>query len=270
MRINSKNVFIVLVEPKSPGNIGAAARALKTMGFQNFILVNPGDHQAPEAQWMAHASEEVLKKAVVLPTLREAVADKHFVVATTQRERSFHLPYYNPQELAEKIIPITFKHRIALVFGREQTGLTNEEISLCDAVSTIPSHTHHPSLNLSQAVMIYCYELFRTVYGELQKYNWRLATHQELESLYKHLQQSLKKVGFIPMDSWENFILRFSRLLGRANTEIRDVQVWHKILDSFDQYIDQIEKNKEELNTRKSNKATAKVKDPQSPTEKKL
>ena len=259
MRINSKNVFFVLVEPKTPGNIGAAARALKTMGFQNLILVNPGDHQAPEAQWMAHASEDVLKKAVICPTMKEAVADKHFVVATTQRERSFHLPYYNPQELAEKIIPLTFKHRVALVFGREQTGLTNEEISLCDAVSTIPSHTRHPSLNLAQAVMIYCYEFFREAYGELQKYNWRLATHQELESLYQHLQLSLKKVGFIPIDSWENFILRFSRLLGRANTEVRDVRVWHKILDSFDQYIGEIEKNNPGPKIRKLRNATPKA-----------
>jgi TrmH family RNA methyltransferase len=251
MRINSKNIFFILVEPKSPGNIGAAARALKTMGFQNLILINPGNYQTPEAQWMAHASEEVLKKATVLPSLKEAAVDKHFVVATTQRERSSHLPYYHPEQLAEKIIPITAKHRVALVFGREQTGLTNEEISFCDAVSTIPSHTHHPSLNLSQAVMIYCYELFRAAYGELKKYHWRLATHQELESLYNHLQQSLMRVGFVPIDSWENFILRFSRLLGRANTEIRDVRVWHKILDSFDQYFNQLERNKSDLDDEK-------------------
>ncbi len=244
MRLNVKNIYFVLVEPKVPGNIGAVARALKTMGFHHLILVNPGDYLAPEAQWMAHASEDILKKAMIYSSLPEAIKDKHFVVATTQRQRSFHLPYYHPKELAEKIIPIATEHQVALVFGREQSGLTNEELSLCHAVTTIPSHTRHPSLNLAQAVMIYCYELFTHAYGELKKYNWRLANHQELEALYSHLQKSLRRVGFVPIDSWENFILRFSRLLGRANTEVRDVRVWHKILDSFDQYIDQLEKKK--------------------------
>lgn len=244
MRLNTKNIYFVLVEPKVPGNIGAAARALKTMGFHHLILVNPGNYLAPESQWMAHASEDILKKAKIYSSLLEAIEDKHFVVATTQRSRRFHLPYYHPKELAEKIIPLATEHQVALVFGREQSGLTNEELSLCHAVTTIPSHTRHPSLNLAQAVMIYCYELFTQAYGELKKYNWRLANHQELEALYLHLQKSLRRVGFVPIDSWENFILRFSRLLGRANTEVRDVRVWHKILDSFDQYIDQLEKKK--------------------------
>ncbi len=242
MRINYRNVYFVLVEPQTPGNIGAAARALKTMGFRNLVLVNPADPTSPEARWMAHASEDILKSAQLFTDLGEAIADKHFVVATTQRERNFHLPYYTPKELAEKVLPITVEHKIAIVFGREQTGLTNRELSMCDAVSTVPAHTRHPSLNLAQAVMIYCYELYQAAYQDIKKYHWRLATHGELESLYRHLRKSLERVEFVPIDSWENFLVRFSRLLGRANTEVRDVKVWHKILDSFDQYIDQLEK----------------------------
>ncbi len=241
MRINSENIFFILVEPQTPGNIGAASRALKTMGFRNLLLVNPGEFITPEARWMAHASEDILEGAQLFPSLREAIADKHFVVATTQRPRGFHLPYFSAKELAEKAVPVSQDHRIAIVFGREQTGLTNEELALCDAVSTVPAFTRHPSLNLAQTVMIYCYELFQAAYGDLKKYKWRLAKHRELDLLYRHLQQSLERVGFVPIDSWESFILRFSRLLGRANTEVRDVKVWHKILKSFELYIDQLE-----------------------------
>ncbi|UCF63523.1 MAG: RNA methyltransferase [bacterium] len=242
MRIHADHIYFVLVEPQTPGNIGASARALKTMGFKNLVLVNPGNFNTPEARWMAHASEDILENAVVCSTLEEAVHDKHFVAAATQRERSFHLPFYSPSQLNEKIIPISPEHQIALVFGREASGLTNEELALCHAVTTIPAHTRHPSLNLAQAVMVYAYELFNSAYADLKKYHWKLAKHEDLQALYKRMRESLERVGFEPIDSWENFTLRFSRLLGRANTEVRDVRVWHRIFKAFEEYIDQIEK----------------------------
>jgi TrmH family RNA methyltransferase len=243
MRIKAKNIYFVLVDPKTPGNIGAAARAVKTMGFQNLLLVRPADYLTSEAYLMAHASEDVLEKACIYPTLEEAISHKNFVVATTQRERGSHLPYFTPQELAQKIIPISQDHQIAIIFGNEKSGLSNSELAKCDAVSTIPAYSQHPSLNLAQAVMIYSYEFYNAAYQDIKGYSWKLANHNDLDSLYKHLRTSLERVGFVPIDSWENFILRFSRLLGRANAEIRDVRVWHKILKSFDSYIDQLEKN---------------------------
>ncbi len=242
MRINSRNVFFILVEPQTPGNIGASARALKTMGFENLLLINPCDYNTPETRWMAHASEDVLEKMTVYDSLESAVVDKHFVVATTQRGRSFHLPWFTPSSLAEKIIPISMEHRVALVFGREKSGLTNEELGHCDAITTIPAHTTHPSLNLAQAVMVYSYELYQAAYGDLKEYHYKLARRQDLESLYRHMRESLQRVNFVPIDSWENFTMRFSRLLGRAQTEIRDVRVWHKIFKTFDDYINQMEK----------------------------
>ena len=242
MRIKSNNIFFILVEPQTPGNIGASARALKTMGFRNLLLVNPCNFDTAETRWMAHASEDVLNRAVVHNSLEDALSDKHFVAAATQRERSSHLPFFNPRQLADRIIPISLDHKIAIVFGRETSGLTNEELALCHAVTTIPAHTRHPSLNLAQAVMLYTYELYQAAYGDLNEYNWKLATHQELQALYQHMRMSLTRVGFKPIDSWENFTLRFSRLLGRANTEKRDVRVWHKIFKSFDEYLDRLEK----------------------------
>jgi TrmH family RNA methyltransferase len=242
VRIKSNNIYFILVEPQTPGNIGASARALKTMGFKNLLLVNPCEINSSEARWMAHASEDILEKAVLHANLEEALSDKHFVAAATQRERSSHLPYFNPRQLAERIISISTSHKIAIVFGRETSGLTNDELSLCHAVTTIPAHTRHPSLNLAQAVMLYTYELYQAAYSDLKNYSWKLASHQELHALYKHMRLSLERVGFKPIDSWENFTLRFSRLLGRANTEKRDVRVWHKIFKSFDEYLDQMER----------------------------
>jgi TrmH family RNA methyltransferase len=247
MRINRKNIHFTLVEPQSPGNVGAAARALKTMGFENLILVNPCNIKDPEAQWLAHASQDILNKAKIFDNLSEAIAKKNFVVATTQRERSFHLPFYTPKELAEKIVSLSQEHSIVIVFGREKSGLTNEEIRECDAISTVPAFTKHPALNLAQTVMIYCYELFQSAYGDLKKYKWRVATHGDLDLLYTRLRKSLEKINFVPIDSWDNFILRFSRMIGRANPEIRDIRVWHKIFKSFDDYIEQLEKNRKNI-----------------------
>ncbi len=237
MKIHPENVHFILVEPKTPGNIGAAARAIKTMGFGNLALVNPGDLGAPEARWMAHAAEDVLENARIFPSLSKALKDSHFVVATTQRVRGYHFPYYTPAELGEKLIPLSQAHRVAIVFGRENSGLTNEELRCCHAISTIPAAVNHPSLNLAQAVMVYAYELFKASFEEEKRFRWRLANYQQMEGVYEHLRSSLERVNFIPMDSWENFMMRFRRMFARANPEVRDVKVMHKILQAFDEYI---------------------------------
>lgn len=242
MKIFSDNVYFILVEPQTPGNVGAAARAIKTMGFTHLRLVNPCDYRSPQARWMAHASEDVLEAATVFPDLAGALQDIHFAVATTQREREFHFPFFTPRELAAELTPMSREHRVAIVFGREQTGLTNEELRLCHAISTIPAAVSHPSLNLAQAVMVYAYELFQFSFEEEKRYTGKLATHPEVEALYRHLEESLRHVGFKPMDNWENFITRFRRFFGRRAPEVRDVRLMHKVLQAFDVYISRLEK----------------------------
>ena len=237
MKTKRSNIHFVLVEPKHPGNIGGSARALKTMGFRNFILVNPVAFDVPETMFMAHASKDILDRIQIKSGLEEALSDMDFVIATTQRNRGYHLPYYTPKELAEKIIPLSQDNKIAIVFGREDSGLTNEELRACHVTSTIPASVKHPALNLSQAVMIYCYELFNNSFHDDKKYHWRHATYNEIESVFDHLRESLKSIGFQPKDNWENFIMRFRRLFARANPEPRDVKLMHKIFQSFDEYI---------------------------------
>ncbi len=245
MGIFKENVEFIMVEPKTPGNVGAACRALKTMGFKNLRLVNPCDITHKEARYMAHASEDILEGVKIYDSLDAAIEDVHWVVGTTQRIRGYHFPFYPPEELREKAIPVSWEHRIALVFGRERTGLTNDEIRRCHALTTVPAAVSNPSLNLAQAVMLYAYEMGKDSFDpKTTRYEWRLADHNQIEGVYQHMEKSLRNVNFVPMDNWENFLMRFRRFFGRAHPEVRDVNVMHKIFQSFDQYIDLMRKEK--------------------------
>ncbi|MGC8865710.1 MAG: tRNA/rRNA methyltransferase [Bacteroidales bacterium] len=153
-------ISFILVEPAVPGNVGAAARAIKTMGFSDLRLVNPCDHLSQEARLLAHASNEILENALVFSSLQEALADIDFSVATSAKRRNVKediiLSYNLPEFIRKKDDAI---HHLAVVFGREESGLTNEEINLCHRISKVPLQTYYPSLNLAQSVMIYAYEL---------------------------------------------------------------------------------------------------------------
>ncbi len=152
------NINFILVNPGVPENIGASARAMNTMGFHDLRLVNPCDYLNEKAMMLAHGSHTVLQEAAIYPSLKEAIRDLGFVIGSTAKKRSAKQDYYParqiPELLEKKKDSIS---NVALVFGREESGLTNEEISLCDLVTTIPMNTSYPSLNLSQAVMIYAY-----------------------------------------------------------------------------------------------------------------
>jgi len=237
MKIKRENVSFILLEPQYPGNIGATARALKTMGFKKLVLINPCDFQAPEAKWMAHASEDILNDVIIKDSLKEVVVEYKLVIATTQRTRGFHLPFFTPPELARKIISISQNNDIGIIFGREHSGLTNDELRLCHISSTIPAFVKHPSLNLAQAVMIYCYEFYNQSFEQEKKYFWKYASYDEVESVFEHLQKSLMQVNFKPKDNWPNFLMRFRRLFTRALPEVRDVKLIHKILQAFDEYV---------------------------------
>ncbi|HPN83628.1 MAG TPA: TrmJ/YjtD family RNA methyltransferase [Spirochaetota bacterium] len=156
------HITFVLVEPAVPENIGAAARALVTCGFGDLVLVNPSGHEDERARWLAVGSEEVLAGARVCATLAEAVKGADLVVGTTARHRAFPRPLVDSRDLPlflkEKNDPAM---RVALVFGSEQNGLSNEQLALCHVVTTVPLAAAYPSLNLAQAVMVYAYELSR-------------------------------------------------------------------------------------------------------------
>ncbi|MEW5845625.1 MAG: tRNA/rRNA methyltransferase [Bacteroidota bacterium] len=153
-------ITFILVEPAVPENVGAAARALKTMGFSDFRLVNPCDYLSVDARKLAHASNDILEHATVYRTLKEALHGIDFAFATSARDRWVKLDIIDshnlPQFIKGKGDTIS---NVAIVFGREESGLTNEEINLCQRITTIPLKTKYPSLNLAQSVMVYAYLL---------------------------------------------------------------------------------------------------------------
>ena len=238
----ASNVHFVLNEPESFGNIGASARAIKTCGFSNLILVNPQiDPEHPETLWMAHQSEDLIKNAQIYNNFDEVLKDKRLVVATTQRRRHFKFPLYTPEEISEKISEIASEHPVAIVFGRERTGLTNEELLKCHLHSSILTATHKPALNLAQSVMIYAHTFFRLQNMKDIKYTYDLATQEEYRIFYDHLFTSMKNVGFVPRDSMDNFVSRFKRLLGRSLAEKRDIRLLHKLLQIYEERIETLE-----------------------------
>jgi len=247
-----ENTSFVLVEPEVEGNVGASARALKTSGFKNLILVNPNyDKNHKEIEWMAHRSEDIIENAKLVSNFEEAVSDKRLVVATTQRKRHFKFPLYSPEDIATKIEEVAIEHPVAIVFGRERTGLTNQELLKCHIHSTIQTATQNPSLNLAQSVMIYAHTFFKTQNIKEPLLTYDLASQYELTKFYEHLEQSIKDVGFVPRDSFDDFVTRFKRLLGRSLAEKRDVRLMHKLLQIYESKISDLEK---QVGTKKTNK----------------
>lgn len=153
-------LHIVLVAPARPENVGAAARAMKTMGFTSLRIVDSEAHLQPAARWVAHGAGEILDGVQTFATLEQALADVDFTVATTARSRArFHYYCTPPELLAQLSERQQWVGQAALVFGREDSGLTNEELAMADLLTGVPMQADYPSLNLGQAVMVYCYQL---------------------------------------------------------------------------------------------------------------
>ncbi len=236
-----QNLYFILVEPESPGNVGSVARALKTMGFNKLILVNPCDLQNEEVRMMAHRSLDIVEQAQIVEHFEQAIQNMRLTVATTMRKRHFKFPFFSPQQIAERLLPTALNHPVGIVFGRESSGLTNEEILKCHLHSTIQTATQNPALNLAQAVMIYAYTFFQHIEKTEIHYEYELASQYELEKFYEHLAQAIDLVGFVPRDGVDNFVTRFRRLIGRAMAEKRDVRLLHKLLQIFETRIKDLE-----------------------------
>ena len=196
----SLKISFVLVEPEHPGNIGAVARALHTMGFTDLRLVRPCEYHESEALWLAHGSQDTLTSALEYNDLEAALAGVDFVVGTSAREHRYKYAYQSSRTLQTFLsAKQDAVGHIALVFGRESSGLTNKELQLCDIVSVIPSHTPYPSLNLSHAVMIYAYELAQNAQIQQQRNSFeRKPTGAEYHALKKHCSTFLRTIGVEP------------------------------------------------------------------------
>ena len=231
------NVRIVLVEPEHSGNVGSAARALFTMGLTQLYVVNPAcDPRSQDALCLAHSAADVVKDIRVVSRLDEALADTVFSVGTTRRTRRVGYPVFNPEEAVAQICLRGTDAPVAIVFGRESSGLTNPELALCSIQSTIPVATENHSLNLAQAVLVYSYVLYQaSLAPAAREHGWKLATHVELEHFYGHLGRTLSHLRLKPATTMESYLARFRRVLSRIPFESRDVNLLHKLLSKVDE-----------------------------------
>jgi TrmH family RNA methyltransferase len=231
-------VRIVLVEHSHPGNIGAAARAMKTMGLNDLALVAPKSFPSDEATARAAGADDVLGHARVVATLVEAISDCDLVVGATARLRSFRWPVVDARHCAELIWQHVARGRAAIVVGPEQSGLTNEDLGRCQQLVHIPTNPDFSSLNLAMAVQVLCYELrmanpdLREPYEENR--GARFATAAELEGFHVHLERVLSDAGFLHPVHQVQLKLKLRRLFHRARLDQNEVNILRGALTALD------------------------------------
>ncbi len=229
-------IRVVLSQPSHPGNIGAAARAMKTMGLSRLYLVAPRHFPDPEAEARASGASDLLAGAVVCQTLEQALADTVFVAGLSARRRDLSLPVCWAREGAARLVQRGRSGEVALVFGNETSGLSNEELSLCHLPVMIPTNPDYSSLNLGAAVQLMCYELRLAVAapGAAPASELPLATGEEVEGLYAHLERCALASGFLDPSQPKRLMLRFRRLFARTALEREEVSILRGLLASFE------------------------------------
>lgn len=224
------NVRIVLVGTTHAGNIGAVARAMKNMGMSRLYLVAPRRFPAAEATARAAGADDLLAGAVVCTSLAEAIADCHWVIGTSTRRRTIAWPRLQVREFAPLLLDEAVRHRVAIVFGREHAGLTNDELAHCQHLLSIPCDPRFSSLNLAQAVQIVAYELYTECRVRDRVQREHLATFGELESFYGHLFETLRLLGILTPVRSNTLQRRLRRLYNRARLEKNELDILRGIL----------------------------------------
>jgi len=234
-----ENIRIVLVNTSHPGNIGAAARAMKNMGLTKLVLVDPKDHPSYEAYSRASGADDLLGDATVVSTLSEALKGCSWVMGTSARERTVEWPMMQPRECAAKSVEQSESAEVAIVFGRERTGLTNEELELCHALVCIPTNPEYSSLNVAAAVQVLCYELRIASLGELIEQSPiekseadSPATADQVEGMYNHLSQMLEDIGFFGTNNPEIVMRRLKGLFSRTHITRREINILRGIFSA--------------------------------------
>ncbi len=220
-------VRVVLCETSHPGNIGAAARAMKTMGLSRMILVKPKHFPHADADAMASGALDVLRQVVVCNSLDEALVGTVLAVASTSRHRELTHEVVNCREACQRMVQDASHGEVALVFGPERTGLTIGEVSRCQLIAAIPANPDYSSLNLAQAVQVFAYEL-RTAAGVTVAHPLRspeAATHEELESLYTQLEAVFHESGFLDPREPKRLMQRMRRLFARSRLEKEEINI---------------------------------------------
>lgn len=231
-----QNIRTVLVETSHPGNIGATARALKNMGLERLILVRPGLFPHAEATARASGADDILAGAQVVDNLEAALVGCGLVVGASARRRSLTWPSLDPRQCAARLIEFSSHSEVALVFGRERSGLTNDELDRCHFLVHIPANPVYGSLNLAAAVQVLAYELrMAEPEGDKIQASHREAppaTAEEMANFYEHLQRVLVEIGFLDPENPRQLMRRLRRLFNRVQPDQNEINILRGILSA--------------------------------------
>lgn len=234
-----EHLTIVLERPLNAGNVGSVARVMKNTGLSNLILVNPKPYLNEEGFKMAMGSIELLKKAKVVSTLKEALEGFQMVIGTTRRRGRIRKSLLNPREVGEKVLPALQKNKVAIVFGCEKDGLSNDSLFLCHWISSIPASPKQPSFNLAQAVMVYAYEIFMNHWENKHgKQVAPIVDQQARESMFELMDNTLTRIGFYEHGSPKNLMRSLRQLFGKADLNKRDVRILKGIFSQMTRVIE--------------------------------
>jgi tRNA/rRNA methyltransferase len=233
-------IRVVLCEPSHPGNIGAAARAMRTMGLSRLVLVAPREFPHPEANARAAGADALLEAATIADSLDAALGSATLAIGFTARRREFAGSARSAREAATEAIRHCDVGEVALVFGGEMSGLSNAELARCQMVATIPGAAPHASLNLAAAVQVAAYEIFVAAQGDAV---WNAPAFQparleELEALYAHAQRTLAAMRFLNPRQPRRLLPRLRRLFARTRLEKAEVDILRGILARIDQLLE--------------------------------
>jgi tRNA (cytidine32/uridine32-2'-O)-methyltransferase len=233
------SIRIVLIGTTHPGNIGAVARAMKNMGLVDLALVTPKKFPHSQATARASGAVDVLKNATVVQTLPEAIKDCVFVAGASARSRALNWPYMEPRECAAKLTELSQDSDVAVVFGPEKSGLSNSDLDYCDTLLTIPTDPDFSSLNLAMSVQVLTYEL--RMAGRLTtpphyEHDAPLATSEEMEKFYEHLEKTMIDVEFLKPENPRHLMRRIRRLFIRADVDKNEVNILRGIFAAIDKH----------------------------------
>jgi tRNA/rRNA methyltransferase len=241
-KVKLENIHIILASPQIPENIGSVARAMNNMGLKNLALVNPKNCDLTRVLRTATGSSiDVIEEMEVHHDLREALGTYQYVVGTTARTGSIRPAITRPRSLAQDLVPISQDNRVAILFGPEDRGLSNEDLTHCHTIATIPT-ARFSSMNLAQAVMVVCYEIFLASRDDCPENLPRLANRFELEGMYDHLKDVLMKIGFVNPQNPDHWMLNIRRFLSRLPLQAKEVRIIRGICRQIDWYTEQLEK----------------------------
>ena len=229
------NIRVLLLNTSHPGNIGAAARAMKTMGLADLRLVNPKQFPHAEATARASGADDLLARATVNTGLDEALQNCRLVIGASVRPRRIPCPIVDPRECARRVLSESVHGPVAVLFGCEQSGLSNTEMDRCHALVRIPASDAYSSLNLAAAVQVICYELFaaHVTRGPLEEgsdASRRPVGADEMERFYVHLEQTLVELGFLDPANPRQLMRRLRRLFNRARPDENEMNILRGIL----------------------------------------